>query len=63
MHTIQLNIHENVLNEMKTVVSIRGINGGLYGVVDEALVKLIKAIEQGDNELTLIFKEDRENEV
>jgi len=59
MKKIVLNIDDPVLNEIRTCLGLRIMGGSAGGIQDEALAKIVKAIDNEEKEVTLQFKGDR----
>ena len=51
MKTIKLNIEDEVYEDLKSALVSKHITGGLYGINDEFLKLVIKAIDDGMMEL------------
>ena len=43
-------------------MSVRGLTGEAYGIVDEMFIKLMKAMEAGDEEKHFFFPKDRKRD-
>jgi hypothetical protein len=56
MKTIKLNIEDDVYEDLKSALVTKHITGGLYGISDEFLKLLIKAIDDGVPERTIMRK-------
>ena len=51
---------ERVFKELKSTLVIKKISGGMYGSMDEFLIKMIRAMEENTPTLDISFKEERD---
>lgn len=56
MKIVTLKIEDDVYNELKSNVFVRGISGGMYGVLDAFCLKLFKEMDKGLEEIHFEFK-------
>lgn len=63
MKTIVLKISENVFEELRTHMSIRCMAGEASGMVDAFVVKIIKAIDDGDSETGIKMKGEKDDDI
>jgi hypothetical protein len=57
MKEIKLFIDDKVYNDLKSAVFARKLAVGFGGVTDLAISKILSKIKQGDEEVTLQYKE------
>lgn len=57
---VTLCIHKNVLSELRSQMTIRHISGGIYGLSDSFLLKLIEEIDKGHPAIEFVKKTDKE---
>lgn len=58
MKTITIHISDRVIDELKTMIGIKHISGNLFGIQDEFIIKLVEAIEDNKEEVTLKYKDE-----
>lgn len=63
MTTIVLHISDQVLGELRTVMSLRGMTGEAGGIADAVLFKLLMAIEDEEEYVKIRFKTEEENDI
>ena len=56
MKTITVEIDDKVFSEMKACLAVKGLCGTAGGIHDEFIHRLIKAVEEGQETLTLRWK-------
>jgi len=57
MKELNLKISDMVYNEIKNEIGVKKLSGSLYGSLDLFIVKVVRAIEKGDVQIKLAFKE------
>jgi hypothetical protein len=57
---ITLCIHNEVLKEMRSTMSIRGMVQGMFGITDSFIVKLLDGIRDEEDGIEFIKKTDKE---
>ena len=62
MKRIVLKIDDDVYRDLSSAMSVRGLTGEAYGIVDEMFIKLMQAMEKGDEEKHFFFPKDRERD-
>lgn len=58
MKKLTIEISDRVLAELKTQMLVKQMGGNLYGVLDEATCKIITALEEGAESITLKYKNE-----
>ena len=62
MKELHLKVSDEVLKELRTLSVLKGISGNAYGIHDETINRIVKALEDGDTELVLELKSEVEND-
>ncbi len=63
MNKISVVISDNVLNELRTHMSLRCMTGGASGVLDAFVVKIISAIDDGESEVGIKMKGEKDDDI
>jgi hypothetical protein len=58
MKELNLKISDRVYNELRSSIIVKGIAGALYGTADAFITRVIKGIEDNQEELIIAFKKD-----
>ena len=61
MKTIVVKVSDRVLAELRTHMALKCMTGEACGVPDAFMVKFVKAVDDGEAELTLQLKSERED--
>lgn len=61
MKTLKITLSDDVFGELKNFHVVKGLCGSLYGVADEFMHQVIKAIEKGDEEISLELKKKKKS--
>ena len=56
MKTITLHIHEDVISELDTELTLKTMAGNSYGVEDAFVMRLLSALATGETEKEIKFK-------
>ena len=57
MKKIVLSMDDNVFTELRSAMGVRGLSGVAYGIIDEMIVKLVEAMQDGKEEKHFSFKD------
>lgn len=63
MKKITITISDRALKELQTTMSIRGITGESYGLVDAFMLKIIKAIKNEESEIDIRMKDEKDDDI
>jgi len=61
MKEIKIKISDGVLSKINTLLSLKKMSGNTYGIIDEVVGRIMAAINDNKEELTLELKIEKKN--
>jgi len=61
MKEIKIKISDGVLSKINTLLSLKKMSGNTYGIIDEVVGRIMAAINDNKEELTLELKTEKKN--
>lgn len=60
MTRLTLELSDGIITELRNTVITKGMVGSLYGIGDEFLTRIVKAIEDGEETVSFVLKREQE---